>query len=139
MSYEGRVPHPPGGGGDKHLSCLGGAQHRPQITKEISIGLHITLRTVASDISKSLEFYILGRILKYAHFNKGGFCYGLEVEIWPKWAFFGSPSCFSTWVGYYLFLHALTFVSRVGQLTGSLPIHQWPHQKWTAAMAAYLS
>ena len=50
---------PSGGGGDRHLSCLGGAQHRPQITKEISIELPITLRTVASDISKSLEFYTL--------------------------------------------------------------------------------
>ena len=50
---------PPGGGGDRHLSCLGGAQHKPQITKEISIELPITLRTVASDISKSLEFYTL--------------------------------------------------------------------------------
>ena len=50
---------PPGGGGDRHLSCVGGAQHKPQITKEISIRLPIALRTVASDISKSLEFYTL--------------------------------------------------------------------------------
>ena len=56
--YRSLPPHP-GGGGDRHLSCLGGAQHRPQITKEISMELPTTLRTVASDISKSLSFYTL--------------------------------------------------------------------------------
>ena len=31
-----RVPHPPGGGGGRHLSCIRGAQLKAQNTKEIS-------------------------------------------------------------------------------------------------------
>ena len=36
MSYERGVPHPPGGGGGRHLSCIRGAQLKAQNTKEIS-------------------------------------------------------------------------------------------------------
>ena len=31
------LPHPPGGGGGRHLSCIRGAQLKAQNTKEISI------------------------------------------------------------------------------------------------------
>ena len=31
------VPHPPGGGGGRHLSCIRGAQLKAQNTKDISI------------------------------------------------------------------------------------------------------
>ena len=46
-----------GGRGDRHLSCLGGAQLQTQNTKEINTKLPMTIQTVADDISKSLKFY----------------------------------------------------------------------------------
>ena len=45
--------------GPRHLSCLGGAQLKEQKTKEISIAMPMTIRTVPDDISKSLKFYTL--------------------------------------------------------------------------------
>ena len=50
---------PPGGGGGRHLSCLGGAKLQTQNTKEINIKLPNTVQTMADDISKSLKFYTL--------------------------------------------------------------------------------
>ena len=51
--------YPPGGGGGRHLSCLGGAQLQVQNIKEISTKLPMTMRTVANDILKSLKIYTL--------------------------------------------------------------------------------
>ena len=72
MTTEGGVPHPPGGGGGRNLSCLRGPQLQAQNIKEISTMLPMTIQTAADDISKSLSFYTLASIVTDAHFNKGG-------------------------------------------------------------------
>ena len=48
---------PPGEGGGRDLSCLGGAKPQTQNTKEINIKLPMTIHTMADDISKSLKFH----------------------------------------------------------------------------------
>ena len=53
------VPHPPGGGGGRHLSCLRGPQLQAQKIKEISIMLALAIHTTADDISKRLSFLTL--------------------------------------------------------------------------------
>ena len=72
MTTNTRVPHPPGGGGGRHLSCLRGAQLQGPNIKEISIMLGLTIHTTADGFLKRLSFLTLASIVTDAHFNKGG-------------------------------------------------------------------